>query len=209
MQHYTRAYCWNCPAFPRLAILWRHAALLHWLHGGGCVWRRPKGTPWVRGLPTLQRWRYHGLLGHVHLCIQCCFLLRWVKPVFTTRPDCPWAEPLVLHSLLYISSFCFSLGFFCNFQPYWRNWRSVSLFAHYIFSPTWRSVWARAWPHCRLTSTWYFLSVSPTGCFSPLYARCLTLCCVNTTRALRWASRYVLWCLGLRSKRTGWVSFSI
>lgn len=86
---------------------------------------------------------------------------------------------------LYISSFRFSLGLFFNFQPYLRNWRSVSLFALYIFLPTWRLVWARVWPHYRLTSTWYFLSVSPTGCFSPLYARCLTLCCVNTTRALR------------------------
>lgn len=88
---------------------------------------------------------------------------------------------------LYICSFCF----FSNFQPYWRNWRSVSLFALSISLPTWRSVWARAWPHCPPTSTWYFLSVSPMGCSFPLYARCLTLCCVNTTRALRSVSRHV------------------
>lgn len=80
---------------------------------------------------------------------------------------------------------------FFNLQPYWRNWRNVSLFALCIFLPTWRSVWARASPHCPPTSMWYFRSVSPTGCSSPLYARCLTLCCVNTTRALRSVSRYL------------------
>lgn len=77
------------------------------------------------------------------------------------------------------------------FQPYWRNWRSVSHFARYTFLPTWRLVWAPVLPHCQPISMWYFLSVSPTGCSSPLYARCLTLCCVNTTRAPRSVSRTV------------------
>lgn len=81
------------------------------------------------------------------------------------------------------------LWFFFYFQPYWRNWRSASLFARSIFLPTWRLVWEPAWPHYPPTSTWSSLCASPTGCSSPLYARCLTLCCVNTTRALRSVSR--------------------
>lgn len=33
-----------------------------------------------------------------------------------------------------------SLGNLFTLQPYWRNWRSVSLSALYIFSPTWHLV---------------------------------------------------------------------
>ncbi|XP_061544579.1 proton-associated sugar transporter A isoform X3 [Phycodurus eques] len=96
-----------------------------------------------------------------------------LRPTSATTLGSAWAAGACasMHSVL------------LSIQPYWRNWRSASLCAHSTFSPTWHSAWAPVWPRCPPTSTWCCLCASPMGCSSPPYARCLTLCSVNTTKA--------------------------
>lgn len=105
----------------RLVIVRGDAALLHGLYGGGCVWWRPKGPPRFRGVQALQFRHHHGLLGDVHLCIQCCFLFRLVHA---------WPYSLSIHKDYFVFTLLSSIFSSCSHS--WEAGGAV-LFAFSVF----------------------------------------------------------------------------